>query len=112
MEFRKMADTPTVNWPGKSGKTYTYYVYPIGYNLKSQPGNYIYAKLINNVWLPIYIGETGDLNDRHEGHEKSECVKKNGGTHIHAHLTSGARVVRLDEETDLRSNFRTLCNDQ
>jgi predicted GIY-YIG superfamily endonuclease len=106
-----MADT--CNWPGVSGKSYTYHVHPIETALKAEAGNYIYAKLNQQgQWEPLYIGETDDLDQRVTTHEKRECVRRNGGTHIHAHLTLGDRSVRLNEETDIRSNFTTPCNDQ
>ncbi len=106
-----MADT--CNWPGASGKSYTYHVYRFGIALKAEPGNYIYAKLTaQNQWVPLYIGETDNLDSRVATHEKRECVRNNGVTHIHAHLTPGDRSVRLSEETDLRKNFTTSCNDQ
>ena len=101
------------NWPGVSGKTYTYHVYPVGQSLKAEAGNYIYAKLNpQGQWVPLYIGETEDLDSRVATHEKRECVRHNGGTHIHAHLTPGERSIRLNEETDIRNNFATTCNDQ
>ena len=106
-----MADT--CNWPGTSGKTYAYEVFPIGHSLKAEAGNYIYAKLnTQGLWVPLYIGETEDLDSRVATHEKRECVKRNGGTHIHAHLTPGDRSIRLNEETDIRNKFATTCNDQ
>jgi predicted GIY-YIG superfamily endonuclease len=102
----------TCNWPGISGKTYTYHVYPFGTALKAEPGNYIYAKLNGqNQWVPLYIGETDNLDNRVATHEKRECVRRNGVTHIHAHLTAGDRGARLAEETDLRKNA-TTCNNQ
>jgi predicted GIY-YIG superfamily endonuclease len=106
-----MADT--CNWPGASGQTYQYHVYAFGTALKAEPGNYIYAKLNSqNQWVPLYIGKTDDLENRVSNHEKRECVRRNGGTHIHAHLTPGERSIRLAEETDLRTNFTTSCNEQ
>jgi predicted GIY-YIG superfamily endonuclease len=105
--------TTTCDWPGVSGKKYTYHVYAFGTALKAEPGNYIYAKLNDkNQWAPLYIGETDDLENRVATHEKRECVRQNGVTHIHAHLTPGERSVRLEEETDIRKNFTTPCNDQ
>jgi predicted GIY-YIG superfamily endonuclease len=107
------AEQQTCEWPGVSGKKYQYYVYPFGASLKEAAGNYIYAKLnYKNQWVPLYIGETDDLDTRVATHEKRECVRRNGVTRIHAHLTSGDRSVRLAEETDIRKNFRTPCNDQ
>jgi predicted GIY-YIG superfamily endonuclease len=106
-----MADT--CNWPGISGKKYSYHIYPFGTALKAEAGNYIYAKLnAQNQWEPLYIGETDNLDSRVATHEKRERVGDNGVTHIHAHLTPGDRSIRLNEETDIRNNFKTPCNDQ
>jgi hypothetical protein len=42
------------------------------------------------------------LKDRLSNHDKLPCVKRHGGTHIHAHTTSGGQDVRRDEETKRR----------
>ena len=103
----------SVYWPGVSGAKYEYFAYPISTPLLARAGNYIYAKLNQfHQWVPVYIGETEDLNQRLTTHEKRECVRLNGATHIHAHLTTGLRENRLMEETDLRNNFVTTCNVQ
>lgn len=107
-----MSDQPTCNWPGKSGRTYTYYVYPIGTGFKEDAGNYIFAKLnASNNWVPQYIGQTKNLNQRLGDHEKEACAKRNGATHIHAHLNA-AEAARLAEEKDLIENFNPPCNVQ
>ena len=108
-----MAAENVVTWSGASGKAYKYYAYRIGHKLKAEAGNYIFARVNqNNQWEPVYIGETDDLDARVATHEKRECAQGNGATHIHAHLTSGGRAIRLSEESDLRENFTTPCNDQ
>ncbi len=108
-----MPDDNVVFWPGLLGNKYQYWSYGMGHSLKAEAGNYIFARINNNnQWEPVYIGETEDLNDRVTNHEKRECAIRHRATHIHAHLISGRRQVRLDEETDLRNNFSTLCNDQ
>jgi predicted GIY-YIG superfamily endonuclease len=100
-------------WPGASGKTYAYEIYPFECSLKAEAGNYIYSKQnAQGLWVPLYIGETEDLDHRVSTHEKRECVRRNGVTHIHAHLTPGGLSARLAEETDIRKNFGTPCNDQ
>lgn len=106
-----MADD-SIKWPGLSGNEYTYYIYDMPGSFKAQPGNYIFCKIVNNEWVPIYIGETSDLSDRFENHHASSCIINSSVTHIHAHLTKGGKQVRLDEETDLRQNFDTPCNKQ
>ena len=106
-----MADeTPTINWPGESGKSYKYWIYPVGHSLKAAGGNYIFAKETKpGYWTPIYIGQTGDLSERFDNHHKKDCIKREGATHIHAHLES-SESVRLDEETDLVRKWSPPCN--
>lgn len=53
----------TCNWIGKSGKSYLYYVWSLPQAFSpNQDGNYIYTKLVNNQWVPIYIGQ-GDIGE-------------------------------------------------
>jgi len=108
-----MTDAPTIMWPGLSGTEYKYWIYPIGSAFKKEAGNYIFAKETTpGHWLPCYIGQTEDLNDRLGDHEKEACAKRNGATHIHAHLTAGGEAVRKAEEKDLIQKWRPPCNEQ
>ena len=62
---------PDISWEGASGKTYNYWVHPIGADFKDEPGNYIYAKETKpQHWRPVYIGQTSSLADRLADHEK------------------------------------------
>jgi excinuclease UvrABC nuclease subunit len=108
-----MATTSTkCNWAGKSGKAYEYHVYQIGTNFKEEPGNYIFCKLnAAGQWVPQYIGQTKNLNHRLGDHEKEACAKRNGATHIHAHLNS-TEASRLAEEKDLIEHYNPPCNTQ
>jgi hypothetical protein len=106
-----VAEPSQVNWPGKSGKRYTYTVFPLDQAWNDVPANYIFAKLTDRGWSPVYFGESERLKTRHISHEKELCAKRNGATHIHAHKSSAQKQERLDEETDLRNNFpNTPCN--
>ena len=111
-----MADgnqTETCVWTGISGKTYKYWVHPIGTPLKAAAGNYIFAKRNNaGRWVAVYVGETEGLSERFDNHHAAPCINRNQATHIHAHLTPGGRQARLDEETDLRKNYNPPCNKQ
>ena len=51
-----MAQQETVDWTGLSGRSYKYWVYPIGTTFKDEPGNYIFAKVFQGKWVPLYIG--------------------------------------------------------
>lgn len=108
-----MNQTQTINWPGVSGREYLYYIYPIGSSFKKVPGNYIFAKQTNpGYWTPCYIGQTKNLDERLENHEKEVCARRHGATHIHAHLTNGGEVVRKAEEKDLILRWKPPCNQQ
>jgi len=113
-----MADQGTVEWTGASGTKYTYWVYTLPTGLSSgQDGNYIYTKIVSNVWVPIYIGQ-GDLGDRTDidKHHQSRCLKNKGATHVHAHKNA-READRKAEESDLLAAHAeayqpTGCNEQ
>lgn len=112
-----MADTDTCEWAGGSGTKYKYWWHALPFTYKTgQPGNYIYAKIVQNQWVPIYIGE-GDLGERvGPNHHKASCIQQKGATHIHGH-TQGDQQARTAEETDLLSNYTqayapTGCNEK
>lgn len=108
-----MSEAPRIMWPGKSGKEYQYWIYPMEANFKESPGNYIFAKETRpGYWSPCYIGQTVNLNQRLGDHEKESCSKRNGATHIHAHLTEGGEMIRRAEEKDLVLKWQPPCNDQ
>jgi hypothetical protein len=113
-----MADQGTVAWNGASGQQYTYWIYalPAGINT-GQDGNYIYTKVVNNTWVPIYIGQ-GDLGDRTniDQHHQSRCLRSQGATHVHAHKNA-RETDRIAEERDLLAGHPnayqpTGCNDK
>lgn len=85
-----MTHQGTAIWRGASCRTYTYWIYSLSAKLSSgQDGNYIYTKIVNQYWQPIYIGQ-GDLGDRTDvnTHHQSICLKSKGVTHVHAHVNS------------------------
>ena len=101
-----------VTWYGNSGKGYTYWVHSTDTNWKDEPANYVFAKVVNGKWSAIYIGETNSLKDRiGSQHEKWQCGKNNGMTHVHAHTSSSSKAVRTEEESDLLANRNPPCND-
>ena len=101
----------TIMWVGASGKKYEYWIYPIGTSFKDSPGNYIFAKeTAPDRWTPVYIGETDSLKDRLSNHEKMPCVKRYGGTHVHAHTGSADEKTRRAEESDLPAKWDPPCN--
>ena len=92
----------TIMWTGASGKEHKYWIHEMGTSFKDEPGNYIFAKETSpGKRTSVYIGETESLKDRLSDHEKLPCVRRHGGTHIHAHTTQGGEAVRRAEEGDL-----------
>jgi hypothetical protein len=109
-----MADS-TVDWPGKSGQKYRYWfadsMAPT--NFQSVGGNYMYVKrLPNGNYLPLYIGETQNLSDRHSDHERLADAKRAGATHLMAHTTPAGEKARKDEEKDLIAYWNPVLNIQ
>jgi hypothetical protein len=107
-----MADAPTIDWEGKSGTKYRYWIYSIDTEFDAVPANYIYAKESKpHHWRPVYIGETRDLSDRTlDSHHKEKCIEDNGATHIHVHKSSDDEDIRRDEESDLVAKWAPICN--
>ena len=96
-------------WTGTSGKQYTYWYYPLPPTFKAEPGNYIFAKIVNNHWKAVYIGQTEDLSERFDNHHAAPCIERNGATYIHAHINA-EKASRLAEERDLIGAYSTPCN--
>ncbi len=108
-----MSDAPTINWSGKSGTEYTYWIYSIETTFKDGPGNYIFAKETRpGFWSACYIGQSQNLGDRLSNHEKETCAKRYGATHIHVHSNGNGETARRDEEKDLILRQQPPCNDQ
>ena len=88
-----------------------YWIYPIDTGFTNDDGgNYIFAKETSpNKWAPQYIGQTSNLKQRLEDHEKETCARRNSATHIHVHLNS-TEIARLSEEKDLIDAWYPVCN--
>lgn len=100
-------------WPGLSGVSYSYAVYPFGQTFEAVAGNYILCRLEDAGWRPLYVGEAENLSGRCcDGHEKWAEARRMGATHIHAKHTPGGLQSRLNEETDLRRKWSPPLNKQ
>jgi hypothetical protein len=109
----KVSEAPRCIWIGESNNKYTYWIHPIGTDFMEEGGNYIYAEETRpGKWSPLYIGQTDNLHTRLSNHEKEECAKRNGATHIHVHTTPAGEMERLAEERDLIAHLTPTCNDQ
>lgn len=89
-----------VQWPGFNGQHYEFTVCDIHTTFNpGYSGNYIFAKIYNNVWHAVYIGE-GDLRDRTNCHRSEGKVTQLGATHIHYRVDNNEKS-RCETETSL-----------
>lgn len=106
--------TAMCRWTGVSGWGYDYEVHPFGTPLARVPGNYALCRLgADGYWYPLYFGEAEDLSSRCcTSHEKWAAAIRLGATHIHVKGSTGGKLTRCAEETDLRNAFKPPLNDQ
>ena len=92
--------TAEVYWVGISGAKYGYWSKELPYYCDpGQSGNYIFAKMDNGAWTPIYIGQ-GDINNGVNDETHYWCAITRGATHVHVH-TNHVEKARVSEEQDL-----------
>jgi hypothetical protein len=112
-EFRKGSFIlGSIMWPGGSGRQYWYAIYPRHWRFgPGQPGNYIYAvESAPSRFLPLYIGQTDDLNRRLLEHDSEFNLFR--ATHLCAHFNyyDYGAFGRLAEERDLIELWQPACN--
>jgi hypothetical protein len=106
-----MPDDNTIKWVGKSGREYLYWIYKLGATFDAVPGNYIFAKSVpDNKLRAIYIGQTSNLSERFDNHERMPCIRRNGADYICAHKSNESEKGRCAEESDLIANYDPCCN--
>lgn len=87
-------------------------VCPLGTQLQSGPGNFIFAgQAEDGSWVPIYIAQTRNMSQRLEGHVSVEDAIQNGATCIHVHYDTVGQAARCNEERDLVLCWRPVCNE-
>ncbi|MDE0675158.1 MAG: hypothetical protein OXI06_08785 [bacterium] len=76
----------TAEWCGRN-----FYVYKPGGGWKDLPGVYIFVRLENDMWYPLYVGETESFSERplSPGHEHWAEAVQLGMNQIHAVVVSG-----------------------
>jgi hypothetical protein len=102
-----------IYWKDKSGTSHRFWIYPRGTKFNEPcPGIYIYARETSpHKWIPIYIGQTENVNVRLANHGQQERVDQNGATHIHVSIITPEKS-RLAIEKDLIEQWKPVCNTQ
>lgn len=111
-----MSATPTIDLKGKSGKTYTFYIYDLNTSFKTVGGVYVFTKATTDTDKSvnhgiIYIGMTDDLSTRFSNHHKKDCYTKKGANRLCVRQVD-KEADREAMEKDLITNYNPSCNDQ
>jgi hypothetical protein len=106
--------TPTIEFVGKSGRNYTFYIYPLNTTFKAVGGVYVFTKAVQNAagglnHDVIYVGQTEDLSSRFTDHHKQSCIDRNGANRICVR-SEVDETVRLAIERDLVDHYNPPCN--
>ena len=110
-----MASLGTLPLTGASGRTYDFEIYALDANLNAVGAVYAFTSRKEEddgayTHAVIYIGETGDLSMRFNGHHKEECFVKYTANRKCIHRDDGEDSRRAKEE-DLIANYYPPCND-
>ena len=110
-----MAKLASVVFAGKSGSNYSFDAYTLDTIFQNVGVVYIFTKRTIKEGTGdherIYIGQTGELKNRIENHEKWDCFEFNGANCICVHMDA-IEDSRLHIETDLIQNYDPPCNKQ
>jgi hypothetical protein len=99
-------------WEGKSGRRYYVAVYGIGELFDFGSIVYLVTQArLDGFYDPLYIGQTGDGEERLGRHPKFARALALGATHVHIHWVDG-KADRIAVETDLRHQHPTALNEQ
>ena len=106
----------TIEFTGKSGKKYQFYVYELNTSFNKEGGNYVFTKRTtkqdgSGSHDIIYIGKTEDLSTRFQNHHKEDCISKHGANRICIRQVDSENERDLTEK-DLIKNYNSVCNDQ
>jgi hypothetical protein len=106
-----MPSLGTIMWRGRSGREYKYDIYQIGTTLEAVPGNFIFAEETRpGTFLPVYIGQTGDLSRPLVQHDTMPCIRRNRVTFVHVRRNDEGDRARILEEADLIALWDPPCN--
>ncbi|MGO9403266.1 MAG: hypothetical protein ACLPVW_07325 [Terriglobales bacterium] len=109
-----MSKLAVADFMGKSGKTYQFEVHAWGSEFEAVGAVYAITKRSvtngNGSHIFIYFGQTGNLSERFEGHEKADCFTRNGANCICVHFESDEEL-RLAIEADFLEGYGTPCNE-
>jgi hypothetical protein len=96
-----MAQVEMHSWSGYT-RDYSYEIHSLPYEEETElKGNYIFCKVVDGEWVPIYIGE-GIIHNRIKDEDHYTCAIEKGATHVHVHIhEEDVAKIRDIEQADL-----------
>lgn len=92
---------------------YTFGVYSIHFAPNATNAVYMFCKIQNGQYVPLYIGKAENLKNRLMGHERMAEAVRLRATHLLVHTPGfGARVHYLEAERRLISHYNPVLNVQ
>lgn len=110
-----MARLGTLTLRGASGQQYVFDVYAFDTDFEALGAVYAITRRTRKEddsysHTTIYIGETGDLSTRFDGHHKEDCFVQHDANCKCIHLDDD-EDSRFAKEADLIDNLKPPCND-
>ena len=101
----------TTNLTGKSGTEYTMNVYPGDVQFNDFiPGVYFIGRQDDDITTPVYLGETGNIDNTLRTHDKQACFDEHGYNRI-LFFRNASKEVRDRVVADLLPVLEPACND-
>ncbi len=105
----------TLTLKGASGETYAFEVFAYDSEFNALGAVYAITRRTqknddNYKHTLMYLGETGDLSTRYDGHHKKDCFVQHSANCACIHLDDD-EDSRLTKEADLLANYNPRCND-
>ena len=104
----------TINFHGESKNVYAFDIYDINDVWDSIEVVYVVTRAYSNpnggiTHKIIYIGETGNLNERFYDHHKQSCFDSNNANRLCLKIINN-ETERFTIETDLINYYNPPCN--
>ena len=109
-----MAHLGTIDFVGRSGRSYTFNVYNFGSSWRGVAAVYVVARPRrsasgNLVLDPVYIGQTDNLKEQLSKRHQRSCLDVYQANKV-CLLLEASESIRLEVESDLLAQWPTPCN--
>ena len=105
-----MRKLETISMSGKSGKDYTFNVYPGDMRFNDFiPGVYYISKQLGDESSAIYLGESDNVDVTLQNHDKQSCFDEQNYNRV-SFYKNASREVRESIVADLSSTLDLACS--